>query len=100
MMKIGQIFDLLSQKDAVFRQIKLRVSLLDFDDILGPSLKLHCKFLDFDGSTLYFECDDDMWLSEAIFMKKKILKKINEKLGQDMVKEIVFRRCYCDRIHG
>ncbi len=96
MMKIGDVLDQMSMRDTIFKQLKLRISLMNLDDVLGPSLKQHCRFCDFDGSTVYFECDDDTWLMEARFMGRKIVEKINGKLGQKLVNKVVFRRCNCD----
>ncbi|GAB4306817.1 DciA family protein [Pseudothermotoga elfii] len=94
MKKINEIFDMLSFKDPLFKELKLRSFFqYELSSFLGESLARHCKFLQFKEGVLYLECDDPIWLTEANFMKRKIKDKINELFHQQMVKDIVLRRC-------
>jgi len=93
MKKIGEIFDSLSRKNSTFEQLRLRVILSDLKPFLGESLARHCKFLELRDGTLYFECDDQMWLTQANFMRRKLKDRINEVLRDQEIRDVVFRRC-------
>lgn len=93
MKKIGEIFDSLSSKDEVFKELKLRVVLSDLKSFLGESLARHCKFVEFRDGVIYFECDDPMWLTEANFMRRKLKEKIRQILSDQQIADVIFRRC-------
>lgn len=93
MKRISEIFDSLSSKSEVFKELKLRVILSDLKDFLGESLARHCKFVEFRDGVLYFECDDPVWLTEANFMRKKLKEKIEQILSDRQIVDVNFRRC-------
>ncbi|MGB9820411.1 MAG: DUF721 domain-containing protein [Pseudothermotoga sp.] len=93
MKRIGEIFDSLSSKNDVFKELKLRMVLADLKDLLGESLARHCRFIEFSGGTLHFECDDQVWLMEANFMRRKLVEKVRQVLPDQQVNDVIFRRC-------
>ncbi len=93
MKKIGEIFDSLSSKSDVFKQLRFRIALSDLRDFLGESLARHCKFVEYRDGVIFFECDDTMWLTEANFMKRKLREKIKQVFPDQQIVDVVFRRC-------
>ncbi|MEN3007570.1 DUF721 domain-containing protein [Pseudothermotoga sp.] len=92
MKRLSDVFENLSKSDPFFKQLKLRLVLSDLPSVLGESLAHHCRFAGFNNGVVFFECDNDLWLTEARFMSKKIAEKLNEKLGERLVTNVVFRR--------
>jgi predicted nucleic acid-binding Zn ribbon protein len=92
MKRLSDVFESLTKSDPLFKNLKLRLVLSDLAGILGESLAKHCRFVEFSNGTVFFTCDSNVWLTEARFMSKKIAEKINERLGERMVNNVVFRR--------
>lgn len=92
MKSLRDVFENLSKSDPFFKQLKLRLVLSDLSSVLGESLARHCRFLGFSNGVVFFECDNDVWLTEARFMSRKIAEKLNEKLGERLIMDVVFRR--------
>lgn len=92
MKSFKDVFESLSKSDPFFKQLKLRLVLSDLSSVLGESLARHCRFLGFSNGVVFFECDNDVWLTEARFMSRKIAEKLNEKLGERLITDVAFRR--------
>lgn len=92
MKSLKEVFEALTKTDPLFKQLKVRLILSDLSSVLGESLAKHCRFVEFSNGTVFFTCDSDVWLTEGRFMSKKIVEKLNEKLGEKMISDVVFRR--------
>lgn len=93
MKKIGEIFDSLSNRNEVFKELRFRIALSDLSSFLGESLARHCRFVEVHDGKVYFECDDPMWLTEANFMRKKLKEKIKQIFPDQQIVDVIFRRC-------
>ena len=57
-------------------------------EVMGPVIKSYTSRLKLDGNTLLIYVDSSPLRSELSIMKDTILKSVNERLGEDYVKEV------------
>ncbi len=63
-----------------------------WENAVGRKIAQHAKPKYFNGNKLCVEVKNSVWLSElSRFHKKKLIERINKKLGEDLIKEIQFR---------
>jgi len=74
------IIDKLAYRSGVFSEIKVRMILNSWEDILGSNLASKTKPLAIRNGVLYVLCEDGVWASELRFHTNDILKLLNEKL--------------------
>lgn len=64
----------------------------DWADIVGKAVANHCKPVTLDRGCLTVNVDSSPWLNELErYSKKKILEKVQERLGVKSVRRIRFR---------
>jgi len=61
-----------------------------WNKISGKIIAKHTKKIIIKGKTLYIELDSAALKQELSFSKTKIISNINEKIGNDLIEEIVF----------
>lgn len=58
---------------------------------MGPAIKNYTQQIELKRQTLYVQLNSAVVKQELEYGKSKILKMLNEELGKDLIKEIVFR---------
>jgi predicted nucleic acid-binding Zn ribbon protein len=57
-------------------------------EIAGPTVALHSRPVRLSGSTLYIEIDDAIWLAQLKYMKRDILRKIDQRIKPGIFKDL------------
>lgn len=58
---------------------------------LNPAFKTYTSSLRFDRDTLFINLNSSVFREELSYGKDKILKRLNEALGREVVKKVVLR---------
>jgi len=62
----------------------------DWDDVVGPRLARHARAKSFRDGVLSVEVDGSTWMHEMGFLKRDLIRKLNERLGDALVRELRF----------
>lgn len=62
-----------------------------WDEVTGPMISKHTRDLYVKGSKLFVELDSPALKNELAYSKSQIVDKLNEAVGQEVIKDIVFR---------
>ena len=65
-------------------------ALLVWDDVVGAKVSENTTPEKVEAGTLYVKASNPTWRQELMFKKEEILKKLNKKLGEKIIKEIKF----------
>jgi len=65
-------------------------ALLIWDDVVGAKVSENTTPEKVEAGTLYIKASNPTWRQELMFKKEEILKKLNKKLGEKIIKEIKF----------
>lgn len=57
-------------------------------EIAGPTVALHSRPVRMTGSTLYIEIDDAIWFTQLKYMKRDILRRIDERIKPGVFKDL------------
>ncbi len=75
-----RLIDKLAKRSGVFSEIKVRLILEEWDDIIGSPLSNKTKPVALKAGVLYVLCEDPLWAQELRFYTEDILKKLKSKL--------------------
>lgn len=59
--------------------------------MMGPAIKNYTTAIELKRNTLYIQLNSSVVKQELEYGKSKIIQMLNEELGKDLIKEIVFR---------
>jgi len=59
-------------------------------EIAGPKYAEHTKALRYQGGRLYIEVNSSAWMAQLGMEKPALLKKISEKVGPGVVRDLMF----------
>ena len=62
----------------------------DWDDIVGPRLARHAKAVGFRDGTLRVEVEGSAWMHEMGFLRRDLIRSLNERLGDALVRDLRF----------
>ena len=65
-------------------------ALLVWDDVVGAKVSENTTPEKVEAGTLYIKASNPTWRQELMFKKEEILKNLNKKLGEKIIKEIKF----------
>jgi len=88
---VGSVLLKTLQKYGLFDKIKEQELFSGWEGVVGERVAAHAKPTFFKFGRLFVSVDNPTWLSELRFLKDKMKKQINEKLGGERVKDIVFK---------
>lgn len=89
--KIDNLLNQTLKKYGLFDKIKEQYIYIVWQEEVGENVSAHAKPAFFKYGKLFVNVDSSAWLNELKFMKEKIVKKLNEKLGINKVREIIFK---------
>jgi predicted nucleic acid-binding Zn ribbon protein len=59
--------------------------------VAGPKISAQTQARSISRGCLLVEVSSSVWLTELVFLKPRILEKLKEQLGPDVVKDVRFR---------
>ncbi|MCX7880570.1 MAG: DUF721 domain-containing protein [Ignavibacteria bacterium] len=68
----------------------LRIDIV-WHDIVDPKIVKHCVPSRFRKGVLTVDCSNSIWRAEMMFYAEELIRSLNSALGEDIVKEIIFR---------
>jgi len=74
------LIDRLSRKSGIFSEIKVRLILKEWEEIIGTPLSKKTKPVALRAGVLYVLCEDPLWAQELRFYTDDILRKLRERL--------------------
>ena len=80
-----------AKKSTAFDKVKEYSIYLIWNDAVGANIAKHAAPKYFNQGVLTIEVDSSTWMTELKFMKKDLMKNLNEKLGVKKVKDIAFK---------
>jgi len=90
MRKVGNILDKVMKKLGLFERYNEQKSILLWEDIVGEKISRRSKALYAKNGKLVVEVENTAWMNELAFLKVNIIEKINKRIGQWIIEDIVF----------
>ncbi len=84
------ITQLLNQLGIAHRVSEQRV-LAEFEKIMGESFCKRATAVKIEHGVLFLEAVNSVWRQELFYQKVMIRQRLNEALGEELVREIIFR---------
>lgn len=88
---LSDILPSILDKLKISDKLKEQKVLLIWNKIVGDKIKYHTKPFKIENNILTVLVDNSTWMQELTFLKTEIIKKLNEAIGADVVKDIKFR---------
>ena len=60
----------------------------EWPDVAGTRLAKHSRAVGFHEGTLTVEVEGSAWMHELGFLKQELVRKVNQHLGSDVVREV------------
>ncbi len=90
--EISRILDEMISTNPKLARLKLAKFFGLWRRVVGDVLASKVRVLDISNGVLVLECKDPLWCSELNLMSDKLISKLNELAGEDLVKRILIRR--------
>ena len=78
------------KKAGLERGVSQNKSLLVWKEVVGDKVSQNTVPEKVESGTLYIKTSNPTWRQELVFKKSDIIKKLNNKLGKNTIKEIKF----------
>ena len=78
------------KKAGLERGVSQNKSLLVWKEVVGDKVSQNTVPEKVESGTLYIKTSNPTWRQELVFKKNDIIKKLNNKLGKNTIKEIKF----------
>lgn len=72
------------------RRLKEERAIQLWQEVVGNNVSAHAKPLSIQDKIFFVKVDNSAWCNELSFFKKDIIRKINEKVGMRVIKDIYF----------
>ncbi len=88
----GTLLSQLLQTSGLAVKLHTYEAFLVWDKIVGPQIAAHAQPTRIRDGTLEARVDQAVWMQQLQLMKPKILARLNERLGGEVIKDIYWRR--------
>jgi len=86
--KIGDFLESALRSMGIWDEVQDAKILIDWEEIVGEKLAKVAKPVRFEDSELWIAVEDPSWRSEIFNIRDAIIKKINDKLGKELIKKL------------
>ena len=62
----------------------------DWPQLVGPRVSRHTRPLGFHEGTLRVEVEGSAWMHELNFLKRELIRQVNQRLGAELVQDVRF----------
>ena len=71
--------------------VEAHKSFIFWDKAVGKTVAKHSKPFSVKKGTLFVKVENSVWSNELSLLKKKIINKLNKMIGNESIKDIVFK---------
>jgi hypothetical protein len=89
---ISTLVTTLLEKNGMQTQIQRYRAWLCWDDVVGPQIAQHARPLRLRDELLEVRVDQAAWMQQLQLLKPMIIKKLNERLGADTIRDLFLKR--------
>ena len=86
--KLGDILERLSRRAKWGRRLSEGKALLMWKDVVGGSLRAHTRPVRIDNGEMTIAVDDSLWKQEVGLLQGEIIRKLNDRMGREVVRDI------------
>ena len=90
MQHIGRAIEKLLRKTGLEKGVVQQNALFVWKEVVGDKVSQNTAPEKVESGTLYIKTSNPTWRQELVFKKSDIIKKLNNKLGKNTIKEIKF----------
>ena len=90
MQHIKQAIKILLKKTGLEGGVKQQEVINVWEEVVGDKVSQNTSPEKVESGTLYIKTSNPTWRQELVFKKSDIIKKLNNKLGKNTIKEIKF----------
>ena len=87
---IGEMLESMFKEMGMDKKIKQQRILQEWPNLVGQSISQVTQAERIDNFILYIKVKSTSWRTELLFQKHTIIKRINEKYGNGLIKDIRF----------
>jgi len=88
---IANVLKRLVKKLGIEKKLSEKTIFSIWDEVAGEKISANAKPQSIMRGKLYVSVPSSIYIQEYSFVKKNLIEKLNEKLGKNFVKEIVFK---------
>jgi predicted nucleic acid-binding Zn ribbon protein len=88
----GTLLSQFLQQSGLAGKLHTYEAFLVWDEVVGPQIAAHAKPARIRDGVLEVRVDQAVWMQQLQLMKPKILTRLNERLGNQAIKDIFWRR--------
>lgn len=87
----GDVLKNVLVKRGLDEAVRRHSALLEWEEIVGSRIAEKACLKELKGKTLFVEVDGSAWIHELSFLRKDIVRKLNERAaGEEVVERIIF----------
>jgi predicted nucleic acid-binding Zn ribbon protein len=87
---IGKILAELIEKLGIASKMSEQRAVIEWAEIVGEKVAAHTRAVRVDKGRLFVEVDSPVWSQELTFMKRKIMREINRRIGREAIEHVHF----------
>ena len=88
---VGSALEELLNNLGIDNRVHEQIVLAEFDRIMGETFTKRANAVKIERGVLFIEVTNSVWRQELFYQKKMIKQRLNDALGETLVKEIIFR---------
>jgi len=88
----GSLLKQLFQQKGLAGKLHAYEALLVWDEVVGPQIRTHARPSRIRDGILEVRVEQAVWMQQLQLMKPKILSRLNERLGAEVIKDIFWKR--------
>ncbi len=85
------ILESIIQKLGIGPKLKKAEAMDKWNEVVGEQIGNVTRPLKIEGETLLVHVTSAVWRNELVFLKRELIAKVNKAVGQEIIKEIIFR---------
>jgi predicted nucleic acid-binding Zn ribbon protein len=87
---IGEILADLAKSLGIAQKLSEQEAVVAWSDVVGEKIAQHSRAVRVDRGRLFVEVDSSVWVHELRFMKQKIMRELNNRVGKTAIENVHF----------
>ena len=88
--RIDQVLNRTLKGLKIEKRIKEETVILNWNRVVGERIAKESNPLKVKDSILFVKVENASWRNELVFLKSNIIRELNQSVGENVIKEIVF----------